>query len=577
MLTTWGIVIVQASNYIIEYLIRNNITRVYGYIGGMIAHLVNSIYLRKDIEMISTITEQGAAFAAEGEARITGKTNVVMVTSGPGATNLVTGIASCFFDSVPVIFITGQVNTYEYKGNIPIRQRGFQETDIVSIVRPITKYSALVENVENLRYELEKAIFLTQYKRKGPVLLDIPMNIQRGSLNFQEARSFFDSKEYKDLSKDCSCKAKAEYSILIDLLKVSKRPLILAGGGVRAANAVAELREFLAKTQIPVVESLLGLDSVSKDYKYNMGLIGSYGNRFGNYALANSDFLLVLGSRLDTRQTGTEASKFLHETKIVRVDIDTSELKFSRVKSELAYRDDLNFFLLELLKYNVDLEINEWRAKILKYKYAYPSYKTEKEKIKNPNYFLYVLSQKLKDNDVIIADVGQNQMWTAQSLSVKHKQRMIFSGGMGTMGFALPVSIGAALSSNHRIIAIVGDGGMQMNIQELEILKRRNLNIKIIVMNNFCLGMIRQFQEKYFNKRYACTVEDYSVPDFTEIARAYGLKASTVSLDEDWEYKLDNFLQTDNPEVLNLLLDINTEVDPKLLTGKSIEDIYKEC
>jgi acetolactate synthase-1/2/3 large subunit len=566
---------VKASDYIIEYLIRSNITRVYGYIGGMITHLVNSIYLKKDIEMISTITEQGAAFAAEGEARITGNTGVVMVTSGPGATNLVTGIASCFFDSTPVIFITGQVNTYEYKGNIPIRQNGFQETEIVSIVRPITKYSVLVDNVENLRYELEKAIFLTQDKRKGPVLLDIPMNIQQTSLNFQGARSFFDSVEYKDLSKNCSYKT--EYSMLIDLLKKAKRPLILAGSGVRSANAVAEFRDFLVKTQVPVVESLLGIDSVSKDYKYNMGLIGSYGNRFGNYALANSDFLLVLGSRLDTRQTGTEVNKFLRETKIVRVDIDPSELKFSKVKSEIAYCCDLKTFLLGLLKCNVCIEINEWYAKILEYKNTYPSYKTDKGKIKNPNYFIYVLSQKLKENDVIIADVGQNQMWTAQSLNVKYKQRMVFSGGMGAMGFALPTSIGAALSFNHRIIVIVGDGGMQMNIQELEILKRRNLKIKIIVMNNFCLGMVRQFQEKYFNKCYACTVEDYSAPNFTEIAWAYGLKASNVSLDdEDWEYKLDNFLKTDSPEIFNFLLDINAEVEPKLLTGKSFEDLYKE-
>ena len=562
---------IKISDYIIEFLLSKNINKTFGYIGGAIAHIYHSIDKYKEMEIINCIHEQGAGFAAEGYARITGKSGVAFATSGPGATNLITPIGSCYFDSVPTMFITGQVNTYEYKYDKPVRQIGFQETDIVSIIKPIVKYAVMVDKVEDIRYELEKAYYLSQEGRKGPVLVDIPMNIQRTEVDISSLKSFFNSNEYFELENNK--KEKNNIAEVINLLKESKRPIVLIGGGVRLSNANVELLNYVEKYSIPVVYSLMGKDAISEDYKYNLGLIGSYGNRYGNLALANSDLILVLGSRLDTRQTGTSLDTFAREAKIIQVDVDKNELG-SKIKIDIEINSDVKDFIVTLNKYEINIDITEWLKKLKEYKNKFSSTVGFDNNLKIPNYVVSIISKYLQDEDICV-DVGQHQMWTAQSLNIKATQRVLFSGGMGAMGFALPASIGACIGSNKRTVVIAGDGGIQMNIQELEVINRRKLPIKIFVLNNKNLGMVRQFQELYFDKKYLGTIDDYSVPNLVDIAKAYAIKARKIDDISKLEIELKDIFSSNEPELINIELPVKmTTVEPKLIVNKPIEDMH---
>src|SRR3990170_2147926 len=315
----------KLSDYVIDFLVKQDVHHIFEFIGGAITHLIDSTYGRDDIHCVSVHHEQAGAFAAEAYARMNGKLGVAMATSGPGALNLITGIGSCYFDSVPCLFITGQVNTYEYKFDRPVRQIGFQETDIVSVVKPLTKYAELIVDPEKIRFHLEKAVYLAQQGRPGPVLLDIPMNIQRSQIEPEKLVSFLDSDEYRSLHKSTVCDDKKIQSVIEHITK-AQRPVILAGGGVRTAGATEAFSRLVEITGIPVVTSLMGLDVMPHDHPAFFGMIGAYGNRYSNLALANSDLLLILGSRLDSRQTGTRQDTFARAAKKIHVDIDPHEL-----------------------------------------------------------------------------------------------------------------------------------------------------------------------------------------------------------------------------------------------------------
>lgn len=552
----------NASEYIVETIAKNGVKYIFGYIGGMITQLVDSIYKSQSVEMINAITEQGAGFAADGYARITNNLGVAIATSGPGATNLLTPMADCYFDSIPVLFITGQVNTNEYQRFEKIRQNGFQETNITDIARPILKYVSRVDDVANLEYELNRSIDIAQSGRKGPVLLDIHMNIQRSLLKVQNLKNT----DTCDINKNDSC----DFDNICACLKNAKSPLLLVGGGIRSSNSVDELREFLSKTKIPVVESLMGLDSVPSDYEYNLGLIGGYGNRYGNFALYNADLLLVIGTRLDLKQTGANLD-FLKKTKVIQVDIDLNELNKDDIK-KIKICKNARDFLITINKRISKLNVDEWRQQTLGWKDKYPTTKRINGRDNIPNLLVHKISELLRDDDVISIDVGQHQMWVAQALRIKKGQRLLFSGGLGSMGFALPCAIGASLTSK-RCIVISGDGGFQMNIQELEIIKRRNLPIKIVIMNNKSLGMVRQFQESYFDSRFPSTVDDYSTPDFAQIASAYGIKAykkEYKEIDDDFLY---DFFENDSPSLLDVVFTEFTTVEPKLLFGDTLTNM----
>ncbi len=543
----------KLSDFLVKELYKNGIEKVFGYIGGMVAHIVDSIYQNSDIEMINTINEQGAGFAADGYARVCNKPAVAIATSGPGATNLITPIADCFFDSVPVLFITGQVNTYEYR-KYNIKQCGFQETDIISMVKPITKYAKIITNPNDIKYEIQKALHIANSGRKGPVLLDIPMDIQRTEIDE------INLKEFK-----LPPKTNSEINIdFFDIISKSKRPLILAGNGVHLSGASEKLAELLKNTNIPVVESLHGIDTVLKDYTYNIGFIGTYGNRAGNLALYACDLLIVLGSRLDIRQTGAK-TEFMDNKTIIHVDIDKNELDCDKFK-KIKIQSDISVFLDKLVN-NIKLsDISDWQKKCIELK---NKFNNESKTFKLPTKILSDIFEILPSQTVITADVGQNQMWAAQAANIKSGQNFISSGGLGAMGFSLPAAIGACIRGRH-VVAVTGDGGLQMNIQELEILKRRNLPVKIVVMNNKNLGMVRTFQELYFENRTASTVYDYSAPDFAKVAQSYGIKSKTIKA-EDFDMKnVQQDLLSDEPFLLNIEFELRTQVEPRVEFGNTI-------
>lgn len=543
----------KISDYIVERILQEKTDKVFGYIGGMIAPLINSLHINKNIEMINMITEQGAGFAAEGYSRTTSKLGVAIATSGPGATNLITPIANCYFDSTPVLFITGQVNTKEYRRYENMRQCGFQETNIVNLVKDITKYANIILRPEDLEYELEKAIKIATTGRKGPVLLDIPFNIQ--TAEFTKSEKIFTPKniEYN-----------VDYNAILKILNNAKKPIILVGNGINIAQANNELKQFLDKTQIPVINSLPSATCINGSYQYNMGMIGSYGNRHSNFVFAKSDVILVLGSRLDIRQTGVNVDIFKDKT-IIQIDIDENELACDRL-NKITFKSDLKVFLEELNKQIKLLNVNEWRNEVLKVKEQYT------KNIDYPDKFMEMLLEFVPENTVITTDVGQNQVWSAKNLKAKNGQQFLTSAGHGSMGFSLPSGIGAAIC-NKKVLVIAGDGGFQMNIQELEIIKRRKLPVKILILNNKNLAMVREFQEIYFDNNFASTVWDYSTPDFERVAEAYEIKSKTYSCFEINENILKEFFNSPESMLLNVIFEQNTHVIPRLTYGCSLDNM----
>lgn len=512
----------KLSNYIVDFLDKQGVNIVFGYIGGMITHLVDSIAQSENVKFIQVYHEQTAAIAAEGYAKESGKFGVAISTSGPGATNMMTGIADAYFDSIPVLYITGQVNVHEYKYDKPIRQQGFQETDVVSLVKTITKYAKLVDKKENIRYELEKAIHIAMSGRPGPVLLDIPMNIQREEINIDELLGYESNEEtYPSFNKDS----------ILQLLSQAKRPMVLVGAGCQSADSKKQLEQFLSLTHIPVVSSLMGRGVVDESRHKFIGMIGSYGNRCANMAIANADLLIALGSRLDTRQTGAMVDSFIETGTIIHVDIDCEELANHRLTNRIPVNTEVSVFLKEI---NGKLSANDTHLAIewldyldtLKSRYNQDAEIERFVDNKSPYRLIQKLNEYSKENDVICADIGQNQMWTAQTLKLKKGQRFVTSGGLAPMGFSMPVAIGTSFANPHiDIYSINGDGGFHMSLQSLMLISQYNLSIKVIVMNNNALGMITQFQHLYFENRLAGTTPNggYLVPNIECIAKSYGL------------------------------------------------------
>ena len=568
----------KLSDYVIDFLSKQGVAHIFEFIGGAITHLIDSTVDRDDIRCISVHHEQSGAFAAEAYARMNGRLGVAMATSGPGALNMVTGIGSCWFDSVPCLFITGQVNTYEYKFDRPVRQIGFQETDIVSVVKPLTKYAELVVDAEMIRWHLEKAVYLAQTGRPGPVLLDMPMNIQRAQIEPDALASYFDSDEYRLLESERPICSAAIIEEVTRMIRAARRPVILAGGGVRTAGATNDLRNIVEQTGIPVVFTLMGLDALPGDHPASFGMIGAYGNRYSNMTLANADLLLILGSRLDTRQTGTRPDTFARAAKKIHVDIDPNELN-TKLPVDLAVLSDVGVFLSQLCAALPDYQkpdLSDWFKVLDGYRAKYPTRSRVGEFHSiEPNSFLEVLSAYCAEGDVICLDVGQNQMWAAQSFKLKERQRMLISGGMGAMGFALPAAMGAALAAESRgnVVSISGDGGIQVNIQDLDTIVNLRLPVKIIVLNNGCLGMVRQFQDMYFGGRQQSTVVGYGCPDLVKIAEAYGVPSFVIDSMSGADEIIVRALKMNGPVFVEVKLEQTTCVNPKLVVNRPIEDM----
>lgn len=511
----------KVSDYIVSFLAERGIRIVFGYIGGMITHLVDSLDKNPNVQFVQTYHEQTAAIAAEGYAIESGKFGVAISTSGPGATNMITGIADAYFGSVPVLYMTGQVNTYEYKYNKPIRQQGFQETDVVSICKPITKYANLVDSAENIRYELEKAVHIALFGRKGPVLLDIPMNIQRAEIEPSSLKGYAStSKPMADFSN---------WWEIDDLIFRAERPMVLIGGGCRDCDT--ELLEALIRHhQWPVITSLQGRGIINETYQYYLGMLGSYGNRCANMSIPDVDVLIALGTRLDTRQTGAMLEAFMPAGKILHIDIDENELHNHRLKNRIPICCDINEFLHKLNNRNRVTTFNiNWRVHVAELKNEFNQDNEINRFVENksPYRLMQYLNVIMQAEDIVCTDVGQNQMWAAQTLQLKRGQHFLTSGGLAPMGFSMPAAIGCAFANPNKIVySINGDGGFHIASQSLMLISQYNLPIKVIVINNKSLGMITQFQHLYFSDRMAGTTMEggYCVPDINKIAEAYGLR-----------------------------------------------------
>ena len=559
----------KVSDYIAKFLEKKGIKSIFELSGGMITHILDSLNQKTEINIITMHHEQGAAFAAEGYARISGLPGIALATSGPGATNLLTGIGSCYFDSTPAIFITGQVNRHELKGDRDIRQLGFQETDIVTMAEPITKACFHISDPNTIPEILEKAFEIALEGRPGPVLIDIPMDVQRHQIE----------EKYFEYVKNTE--SKIENSILNNLIediKKAKRPLILSGRGIKASSSQIEFNNFVKQTKIPVITTLLGLDTITYDNPLRVGFIGSYGNRWANIAFGECDLLIVLGSRLDIRQTGADTN-FIENRTIYHIDCEQGEIN-NRVKGCKGIVSDLkNFFNKFESEFKNELfeTKSKWNQQINDLKNKWPDTKELTPKGINPNEFMHLLSSKSKLNKAYMADVGSHQMWAAQSLELYENQQFLTSGGMGAMGFSLPAGIGVSIALNKEpVIVLVGDGCMQINIQELQTIVRNKLPIKIIVLNNKTLGMIRQFQDSYFESRYQSTYWGYDAPDFAKIGTAYGINSKTIEETHDIKEAVDwlwNEENKDLPQLLQVMIDPHTNTYPKIAFGRPITEM----
>ena len=566
----------NVSDYTLKFLEQKKVKKVFLITGGAISFMVDAFSRNKKIQYISVAHEQAAAMMADSYSRLGPNFSCTMVTSGPGATNLITGIACSYFDSIPSLHICGQVNTYEqqdgHKSTAKVRQVGFQETDIVNISKPITKFSYKLKDASEIRYVLEKAYHIATTGRPGPVLIDIPMNLQRVKVDPKKLRSY-KPKIYKQKINIKNIILKIE-----NLLKKSKKPVIILGGGIKYGKAELNLINFLKRFNIPVVTTWSGVDLVDHNNTCYIGNIGVYGSRAANFTVQNSDLILCLGTRLDTRITGGVPKTFARKAKKIVVDIDKFELNKKRgLKVDLKIELDIKFFFEQFEKYNKENTTRDkWLVRCKNWKSRYPLVLKEFYKIKkfvNPYVFIDSLSKNLNKKDIIIADDGGHLTWTIQSFKVKLGQKLFSAFGNSPMGYALPASIGASVvKKKDRIICIDGDGSIQINLQELHTIDKLKLPIKIFILNNNGYGIIKQFQELYLGTRYEASGKGVSNPDFKKISRAFNINYTLIKSHLDLK-KLKRIIHSKKPEIVEVKLKENQKIIPKLQFGNPIEDM----
>ncbi|MBN1607159.1 MAG: thiamine pyrophosphate-binding protein [Polyangiaceae bacterium] len=557
----------KASDWIARFLVERGVRHAFEVSGGMITHLLDSCYRLGAPELVSVRHEQAGGFAAEGLARITGVPGVAMATSGPGATNLLTAIGSLYFDSYPAVFITGQVNRHELKGERATRQAGFQETDIVSMARPVTKAAWLVDQPQRLPEMLHDAFHTACAGRPGPVLLDIPMDVQRADIAVPVAGACC-----PEADPPANAGLGDSVDRMLESLQTATHPLVLAGGGIRSARVIEPFRKLVAALKVPVIHSLMAVDVLACDDPQRVGMLGTYGNRWANLAAGRSDWLLVLGSRLDIRQTGSDVAAFKAGRRIFHVDVEPGELN-QRVTGCDAIVADLRCFLPAVLERAAGMPFpsrDGWLKEIAALIESWPD-AAELGDVPgiNPNRFMHALSEASTQAAAYAVDVGQHQMWAAQSLRLHSGQRFMTSGGMGSMGFALPAAVGAAFGlAPHPVVAIAGDGGFQHNIQELQTVVHHRLPLKMVVIDNGGHGMVRQFQQSYFESRYPSTRWGYSAPDFRRVAEAYGIAGDSVDREAHLPRALAALWQDPSaPALLHVRVDRDVNVYPKIAFG----------
>jgi acetolactate synthase-1/2/3 large subunit len=545
-----------AAQGLIRCLELEGVDVLFGYPGGANLPVYDALHESKTIKHILVRHEQGAVHAADAYARVTGKVGVVIATSGPGATNLVTGIANAYMDSVPLVLITGQVSTSQ------VGTDAFQEVDITGITMPITKHNYLVKDAKKLPSIIKKAFHIAATGRPGPVLIDLPKDVASEKIKFDYPKEVA-LRGYKPIYTGHKTKIKEA----AELMMKAKRPVIYAGGGVLSSHASAELRELAEILTAPVTNTFMGLSSFPGDHPLFLGMLGLHGTRYANMAVTNCDLLISLGARFGDRVTG-RIDRFAPNATIIHVDIDPAEIG-KNVRVDVPIVGDVKSVLQGILSHLKKKDRSDWLEEVQNWKKQYPLIYSREGKLK-PQSVIQKLSEYSKGDVVVATDVGQHQMWVAQFFSFINPGSLISSGGLGTMGFGLPAAIGAQLGlPDKKVVLVTGDGSLQMTIQELATAVDQKLPIKIFVLNNSTLGMVRQLQEFYTDKRYMAVHFDF-VPDFAIIAKAYSIEGYTITSGEELDKLMPEIMESDKAVLVNCIVDSDVNVSPMVLAGKGI-------
>ncbi|HOM01588.1 MAG TPA: biosynthetic-type acetolactate synthase large subunit [Acetivibrio sp.] len=533
----------SGAQAIVKALELEGVKVVFGYPGAAICPFYDAL-MESDIKHILTRHEQGAAHAASGYARATGRVGVCVATSGPGATNLITGIADAYMDSIPLVAITGQVNSELIGRDV------FQEADITGATDPFCKHNYLVKNAKDLPNVLKEAFYIASTGRPGPVLIDVPIDVQTKEINFKYPENV-DIKGYKPNLKGHSLQIRK----IAQAIEKAKRPVICAGGGVINSNASYELLELSKKCGIPVVLTMMGIGAVPYDYEMNLGMLGTYGVYTANYAVNNADLLIIIGARVADRAI-SNPQQIAKKKQIVHIDIDPAEIG-KNIDVSIPVVGDVKQVLKELLDISQKGDTQDWINTIQREREKHEKKPDSKSGtgFVNPKYLLSVLTGLLGENDIVTTEVGQNQIWAANYLGVKKPRTFISSGGLGTMGYGLPASVGAKIGCPERkVVCVGGDGSFQMNMQELGTIKQNKLGIKVILFNNSRLGMVRELQKtKYCGRYFQVFLEDN--PDFIKLFDAYGFKGRRIDDNSQVENALKEMLSDDEPYLLECKID----------------------
>lgn len=560
---------ISGAEILLESLKKEGVKHIFGYPGGVVLNIFDLLYDDKDIQMILTRHEQGAVHAADGYARATGKAGVALVTSGPGATNTITGLATAAMDSVPLVVITGQVP------NMLIGYDAFQEADIVGISRPCTKYNYLVKDVQDLSRIIKEAFYIATSGRPGPVLIDIPKDVTANKAEFTWPE--LNMRSYKPTYEGNKWMIKQA----AEVISKAKKPIIIAGGGVISSEASKELREFAEHTDIPVTMTLMGLGGFPGSHPLSLGMLGMHGTYYANKAVQDSDLLIAIGMRFDDRVTG-KVDAFAPHAKVVHIDIDPTSIR-KNVKVDVPVVGDIKRVLTvlnKLLKEEGSEQWTEvrkaWHKQVAEWRAERPMTYTWNEDVIKPQFVIEKIYELTKGDAIITTEVGQNQMWAAQFYKYDKPRQFLTSGGLGTMGYGFPAAIGAQMAfPNKLVIDIAGDGSIQMNIQELATAVIYKLPVKVAILNNRYLGMVRQWQELFYSERYSHTDLDV-VPEFIEVAHAYGAVGLKATKPSEVEPVLKEAFKVKKPVFMDFIIDRKEKVYPMVPAGAPIDHMLFE-
>ncbi|HKK00866.1 MAG TPA: biosynthetic-type acetolactate synthase large subunit [Desulfuromonadales bacterium] len=556
------------SQILLECLLKEGVETVFGYPGGTVINIYDDL-MSSPIKHILTRHEQAAVHAADGYARATGKVGVAIATSGPGATNTITGIATAYMDSIPLVVITGQVPT-PLIGN-----DAFQEADIIGITRPITKHNYLVKDVKDLARIVKQAFYIARTGRPGPVVIDLPKDVQMASTKFD----YPETVELRGYKPTYSGNPR-QVEKAVQMLLAARKPVLYVGGGATLSDTFEELKRFSEILQAPVTTTLMGMASFPKRHPLSLGMLGMHGTYYANMAVTNSDLLVAIGARFDDRVTGKIAT-FAPHAKIIHIDIDPTSIK-KNVRVDLPIVGDLKDVLQKMLQ-QLDAqndavstlveETDSWRQQIDAWKAQHPmSYQPSTSEIK-PQFVIEKIRELTSDDAIIATEVGQHQMWTAQFFDFSQPRTFVTSGGLGTMGFGLPSALGAqAAFPERQVIDISGDGSFQMNSQELATLVQYRLPVKIVILNNNFLGMVRQWQQLFFNRRYSQTCMELPI-DFVKLAEAYGATGLRAGKPEEVEGVIRQALETPGPVIMEFKIAREENVLPMVPSGASLNEM----